>query len=319
MRNNPKIVVAGAGSIGCFVGGLLVEAGHDVHFLGRKRMADEIAANGLHLTDYTGLSLNLSSEQIPITQDATVLVESDIVLICTKSAATAEMALLINTHAPNSTVVSLQNGVRNAETLRVSLPKQDVRAGMVAFNVIHSGNGHFHRGTSGEVMIEKGDPDIAEQLQTKHVDIVTPADIQSIQWGKLLMNLNNAVNAVSGIPLKEQLSTRSWRRKMADQIAEALAVMKPAGITPKPPTPAPAWLLPHILRLPDFLFEIVARQMLSVDPKARTSMAEDIDNGKKTEIDEFQGEIIRLGEKHGILTPSSRELMAQIRKLEEGN
>ena len=67
-------------------------------------------------------------------------------------------------------------------------------------------------------------------------------DIAGVQWGKLLVNLNNAINALSGLPLREQLAQRGWRRLFADQIAEGLMAVRAEGIRPVSSTPVPARL-----------------------------------------------------------------------------
>lgn len=317
MNAEPRIVVAGAGSIGCFVGGLMLANGRDVSFLGRERIAGELKTHGLTLTDYAGLETHIAPVHIDIDVAPQVLAKADVILVTVKSGATFEIANLIATHAPPSAIViSLQNGVRNAETLRKALPEMDVRAGMVPFNVVHLADGHFHRGTSGGLVVETGTPDIARTLQSEHLQASSSADMEAVQWGKLLINLNNGLNALSGIPLVEQLSQRGWRKKFAEQMDEAIAVLSAEGIEPSPPSPVPAWMVPHILRLPTFLFRLVAKQMLAIDPQARSSMWEDIRLGRKTEIDELQGEIVRLGEKHGIPTPANRRVMQQIREIE---
>ncbi len=138
----------------------------------------------------------------------------------------------------------------------------------------------------------------------------------SVLWGKLLINLNNALNALSGLTLIEQLSNREWRLKMAAQMSEGLAVMTAAGITPKPPAPVPAWIIPYLLRLPTPLFRIAAKKMFAIDPEARSSMCEDIRLGRKTEIDELQGEIIKLGREFTVATPVNKEILAKIKELE---
>lgn len=56
----PRIAIAGAGSIGCFVGGVLMQAGFDLRFLARSRLIDAVADTGLHLTGYDGLNLHLT-------------------------------------------------------------------------------------------------------------------------------------------------------------------------------------------------------------------------------------------------------------------
>ena len=129
------------------------------------------------------------------------------------------------------------------------------------------------------------------------------ADITALQWGKFLMNLNNALNALSGLPLQAQLQDRAWRRLMADQWAEALAILRAEKIRPAMTTPIPARLVPALLRLPTPLFTRIASAMLQIDPQARTSMAQDLAARRPTEIDALQGEVQRRGQALGRATP----------------
>lgn len=296
-----RIVIAGAGSIGCFVGGQLAAAGRDVVLLARARIAEEIAAHGLTLTDYAAAPVNLAPRALRVETDtAHALAGADIVLVTVKSGATAEMGALIGAHAPrHALVVSLQNGVGNAGSLRSAVAERRVLGGMVPFNVVQRGEGRFHRGTSGEIAIEAGAPGLAERLRTPGLPVREVADIRGVLWGKLLVNLNNALNALSGLPLKEQLENRAWRLLVAEQMTEALAALAAAGIAPHAATPAPPWLLPHVLSLPDPLFRVIARRMLTIDPLARSSMWEDLERRRPTEIDALQGEVVALAARLG--------------------
>src|SRR5689334_2772171 len=117
---NPRITVAGAGSIGCYVGGTLAREGRAVTLLMRPRLAAAIERSGLHISDIDGHDGVLSKSAVKVTVDpAKALSQAEIVLVTVKSGATAEMAKLIAAHAPaRCTVVSLQNGVGNADVLR---------------------------------------------------------------------------------------------------------------------------------------------------------------------------------------------------------
>lgn len=315
--SHPQIVIAGAGSIGCFIGGLLAAAGHDVTLLGRARVLSGITQNGLTLTDFTGLSQTVSSADLKLSEDPEILAKADYVLVTVKSGASAEMADLIAQYAPaTAPVLSLQNGIENADTLRAHLPGRDVRAGMVPFNVVPMEQGRFHRATSGDIMIGTGPGDVAGVLSSAHLLISEVEDISAIQWGKVMLNLNNALNALSGLTLQEMLTNRDWRRLMADQMAEALTVLRAAGIAVKSTTPVPAGVVPHILRLPTPLFRKIAAQMLTIDPTARASMAYDLMQNRPTEIDALQGTIIRLGATHNIATPINTGIAALIRQAE---
>jgi len=133
-----------------------------------------------------------------------------------------------------------------------------------------------------------------------------------VQWGKLLLNLNNPVNALSDLPLREELSQRAYRRVLAALIDEALAALRAAKIAPAWVAAAPPTLLPAILRLPDPAFRLVAGRMLRIDPAARSSMWDDIQAARPTEIDDLCGAVMRLGAAHALPTPVNAKMLALI-------
>jgi len=309
--------VAGAGSIGCFVGGLLAASGLPVTLLARPRIIADITAHGLALSDFSGLSQQISADQLTLCETADCLTRADLILVTVKTGATADMAALISQHAPPvAPIISLQNGLQGVEILRAALPGRDVRAAMVPFNVVPSGPGQYHRATSGDIVLQAGPGDIADRLSVAGLKVTDTLDITAIQWGKLVINLNNALNALSGLTLRDMLISRDWRRLMADQMAEALKVLSAAEIAVKSTTPLPAGLIPFVLRLPTPLFTRIAAQMLTVDPTARTSMAYDLMQGRKTEIDSLQGAIIALGLRHATTTPLCARVAQAIRDAE---
>ncbi|SDW15749.1 ketopantoate reductase [Ruegeria halocynthiae] len=311
-----KIVIAGAGSIGCYCGSLLAAAGHGVTLLGRARVLEPIRTQGLTVTDFSGLHHRAGAGLLNLSEDPACLDGADLIIVTVKSVATAEMAALIAIHAPLGTaVLSLQNGMENARTLRTALPDRDVRAGMVPFNVVPTDVATYHRATSGEIVIEHGPGELARHLTTPEFPVTESDRIEAVQWGKLVINLNNALNALSGLTLQNQLLDRNWRRLMADQMAEALRVLKAAGIEVASTTPLPAWMTPHILRLPTPLFSRIAARMLTIDPSARTSMAYDLLAGRPTEIESLQGEIIKLGHEHAIKTPINSRISQLIQQV----
>jgi 2-dehydropantoate 2-reductase len=317
-EHNARIVVAGAGSIGCHVGGCLALAGRDVAFLARPRIEAALKAGGLRASDLGGADRLLNAGSLFATADpASALREADVVLVTVKSGASEEMAHLVAAHAPErSIVVSLQNGVDNAERI-AAIVGRPVLSGMVPFNVVLSEGlarpVHVHRASEGTVLIEDGVPGLADLLSVTGCPVEERADMKAVLWGKLLFNLNNALVALSGLPLAEELADRRWRLIFAEQIAEALAAMKAAGIEPASAAGSlkPAWL-PFALRLPDWLFRRLARRMLAIDPSARSSMWDDLQRGRPTEVDEFQGAVLRLARQAGTeapMTARSRDLL----------
>jgi len=315
------IAIAGAGSIGCYVGGCLALAGRKVVFLGRGRLVGAMRQGGLRVSDLDGRDRRIEAQAISATDDPpTALYEADIILVTVKSGATGEMAKLIAAHGrPDAVVVSLQNGVDNADRLRAGLPGRRVLTGMVMFNVVQSPDElpfRVHRASQGEVMIDDGVDGLADLLDADGLAVEVRADMKAVQWSKLLMNLNNALVALSDLPLARQLADRRWRAILAGQIDEALAAMISAGVAPARITGLPPSLLPKVLRLPDWLFGLLARRMLAIDAEARSSMWDDLKRGRPTEIDELQGAVIGLGKQTGIPTPINERVTALVRQAE---
>ncbi|KYK44067.1 2-dehydropantoate 2-reductase [Bradyrhizobium liaoningense] len=316
MTNRP-IVVAGAGAIGCFVGGMLAAADRRVALLVRPRVKTEIERFGLLLTDFDGSEKRLGAGQLALSEDPSIFHSAGIVLVTVKSADTAAVAEQIAQHAPeDAVIVSLQNGVGNVAVLRERLGGRRVLAGMVPFNVIAMGGGRFHRSTSGDIHIGEDAEDTAGELSVAGLTMRASADITGVQWGKLIINLNNALSALSDMPLAAQLANRDWRRLFADQMAEGLAALKAAGITPVSATPIPMRWSPALLRLPDAIFNAILGRTMKIDPEARSSMWQDLKQGRRTEIDYLQGAVIALAERNNVSVPLMRRIVALIKEAE---
>jgi 2-dehydropantoate 2-reductase len=317
MNSDRPIGIAGAGSIGCFVGGMLAAGGHRVALLARPRVIQEIESNGLRLTSFEGFARTIAANTLTLSADPQIFSDAGTVLVTVKSADTAEISDVIARYAPpDAVIVSLQNGVGNVSVLREKLPGRRVLAGMVPFNVIARGPGQFHRATSGDIVIEADDAGTANRLSVPGLKMRPTDNIAGVQWGKLLVNLNNALNALADLPLRQQLAQRAWRRLFADQIAEGLAAIKAEGIKPVSSTPVPAGWTPHLLRLPDAIFEMLLGRTMKIDPEARSSMAEDLQRGRRTEVDYLQGVITEISGRHGLQAPLSRRIVELIKRAE---
>ena len=317
MNADRPIGIAGAGSIGCFVGGMLAAGGRRVALLARPRVISEIEAHGLNLTSFDGIAHRLAANQLDLSENPDVFADAGAVLVTVKSADTSAMAEVIARHAPkDAVIVSLQNGVGNVALLREKLPGRRVLGGMVPYNVISLGEGRFHRATSGDIVIEHDAEHTAASLSVPGLKMRETGNIEGVQWGKLLFNLNNALNALANLPLRRQLSQRAWRRLYADQVAEALAAITADGIKPVSPAPLPVSFMPPLLRLPDALFEIVLGRTMKIDPEARSSMWEDLQRGRRTEIDYLQGVITEIADRRGLAAPLSRRIVELIRRAE---
>jgi 2-dehydropantoate 2-reductase len=259
--------------------------------------------------------------ELTLATDASAAAEADAVLVTVKSDGTREAARQLAPHlAPGTVVVSFQNGLHNAEVLREELPEQQVLTGMVPYNVLQTEPGSFHQGTGGALMLDDapaGAPLVAA-LTAAGLSVQARGDMREVQYAKLLMNLNNAVNALSGLPLRAQLSDRSYRACLALCQTEALAAFRAAAVRPAQLGAVRPTLTPVLLRLPDAVFTRAAAKMLAIDEKARSSMWEDLQRGRPTEVDSLQGEIVALARRHGRGAPACARLAALVHEAEEG-
>ena len=316
-----KIAVFGAGSIGAYVGGSLLSAGAEVILIGRARMRERIAREGLLLTDLFAHRITLTAARIPYSEQPSAMAGAGLILVTVKSADTPAAAAAILNHAPAGAVVlSLQNGVGNVEVLRAALPGYCVVAGMVPFNVVPTPDGRLHRATGGEMMTETSaalTPWLS-LFEQAHLPLVQRDNFAAVQWGKLLINLNNSVNALSGLPIRAQLSQRGYRRCFAAMIEEALAILHAAGLRPAKVARLGPAMMVRVLRLPDALFTRVASAMLRIDPEARSSMWEDLQAGRRTEVDFINGAVLHMAQSLGRDAPLNRRMVALIREAESG-
>jgi len=306
-----RVWVMGAGLVGTYVGGRLAAAGVPVTFIGRANLGSAWAAHGLTLSDLDGGRWALPSlnwhTQVPREEAPPALV-----LLCVKSAATAEAAAQLGQCLPPGTcVVSLQNGVDNASIAQQHAPQLLVLPGMVPFNVARAEPSRLHQGTSGQLMAAD-QPALRAWLPVfaqAGLPLALRADMPAVQWAKLLLNLNNPVNALSGLPLRAQLLDRDWRRCTAALMAEALQVLARAHQPLARLTPLPPRWLPALLRAPTPVFRLLAARMLRIDDEARSSMADDLRLGRPPEIDALCGAVVRLGQRLGVPTPRNQAML----------
>jgi 2-dehydropantoate 2-reductase len=139
-----------------------------------------------------------------------------------------------------------------------------------------------------------------------------------IAWGKLLLNLNNAVNALSGLTLLQELQQRDYRRVVAASMVEALDLLKSAGIEPAQIGPIPPKLLPHAIAAPDWVFRNLLLRVQKIDSNARSSMYDDLAARRPTEVDYLNGEVVKLAETLGRDAPVNRAIVELVKQRELG-
>ena len=292
-----KVAVMGAGALGCYYGGMLARAGHDVVLIGRQQHVEAIARHGLRLETQTfdeHVRLSASTE-------ASAVQGAPLVLFCVKSTDTESGAAAIRPHlAPDALVMSLQNGVENAEHLRTLLP-QEVAAAVVYIGTEMAGPGHVKHHGRGELVIEpsKTSDDVARALTAAGVPTEISDNVRGELWAKLILNCAyNALSAITQLPYGRLVKGEGIAAVMRDLIDECVAVAKADRVT-----------------IPGDV-DLAVRRIAETVPGQYSSTAQDLSRGKRSEIDHLNGLIVRRGEALGVPTPANRILHAIVKLIE---
>lgn len=292
-----KIAVMGAGAVGCFYGGMLARAGHDVTLIGRALHVDAVRRNGLWLDTRS------FQARVPVqaTTDAGGVRGAALVLCCVKSTdtavAAAQMATLLE---PGTLVLSLQNGVDNAERLRALL-RQTVEPAVVYVATEMAGPGHLRHHGRGELVVgpSAASDDLVALFGAAGVPVQVSDNVEGALWAKLILNCAyNALSAITQLPYGRLLQGEGVDAVLRDVVQECLAVARAGGVT-----------------VPGDLWEAVqgiARSM----PTQTSSTAQDLARGKRSEIDHLNGHVLRRGEALGVATPVNRVLHSLVKLLE---
>jgi 2-dehydropantoate 2-reductase len=318
-----RVGVFGAGAIGGYLGVTLSNAGAEVALVARQ---DVLQSRNQLCAVPIRRSERHPHDTLRVVTSAADLGELDVCLVTVKSRdSDAAGATLAAALAPDTTVVSFQNGLDNAERLARHLGAKRVAGGVCVYNVIRDG-ARLRQATTGALFAARLDGAAGAALERLRAcfhaageKLVLVTDIEAVMAGKLLMNLNNGVCAATGLGIAASLSDADARWLFARCIHEGLAVFRRAGIEPSrrvtkqlPPSVVAAALgLPNALVLP------IARALAGVDPHARSSTLQDLDRGKVTEIDDLNGAIARRGRELGVPAPANQAIVDAIHRLEE--
>lgn len=293
-----KIAILGAGAVGCYYGGMLSRAGQDVVLIGRARHVDAVNRDGLHL-DTQAFQAHI---RLAASTDAAAARGAALVLCCVKSADTEAAATALAPYlAPGVGVLSLQNGVDNADRLQAIL-KRPVVPAVVYVAAEMAGDGHVRHHGRGELVVGPGAlaAECVAAFTDAGIPVQTSDNIAGALWAKLILNCAyNALSAITRTPYGELVRAEGIEAVMRDATDECLAVAHAEGVT-----------------LPEDLWDSIlgiARTM----PGQLSSTAQDLARGKKSEIDHLNGYIVRRGAALGIPTPVNRTLYALVRLLEE--
>ncbi len=320
MSASPRIVIFGAGSIGCHVGLTWLAAGLDIRFVGRPSVVQASADEGA-CVEGDGKSHLFAPKDLVFSDKPDTLAHADIIALCVKTTDDREAAAGIAAHArPGTIILSLQNGVDNAARLQVLLPGMTIVEGMVPYNVIRPTPTHVRKTSAGNIIVARNA--VLEAALASLKSTASPVefvdDMRAVKWSKLLLNLNNPLNALSGLTLHEQLSDCAWRRLLATLQSECLEVMSAEDIEPAKLGPLPPRLIPYFLSTPDWFFNRTGLKLQKITRDARSSMADDFAAGRRTEIDFLNGTVVEHGRRHGVPCPANETVVELVKQAECG-
>lgn len=292
-----KIAVMGAGAVGCYYGAMLARAGHDVTLIGRLNHVDAMNRDGL-LLDFGS-----SQEYVAVSAatDASAISGAELVLFCVKSTDTADAGAQIKAFInPDTIVLSLQNGVDNAERLGAVLG-QPVIPVVVYVATSMGGAGHVKHHGRGELVIGPSAQSqvVADTLRPAGIPVEISDNADGALWSKMILNCAyNALSAITQLPYGQLVRGNGVWDVMRNAVDECLAVAKADGVE----VPGDVW----------GAVEKIAATM----PAQFSSTAQDLARGKPSEIDYLNGYIVRKGAEFGIATPTNLTLHA-LTKLQE--
>jgi 2-dehydropantoate 2-reductase len=300
----PRVAVVGAGAVGGFFGGMLARAGADVTLIGRPAHVDVWTREGLflHSLDFQERIRVSASTEVAACRDA------DLVLFSVKSPDTEDAARELTRHVrAGALVVSLQNGVDNVDRMRAAAGLDPIAAAVYVASsmpapgrVKHAGRGDL---LIGDLPGRPGPPReadvarVAAWFEAAGVPCRVSADIQADLWTKLIYNAAlNAISAVVNATYGEIVAIPEPRETVRQLVDECVAVSRAAGVS-----------------LPQADYPQLVCSFAERVGQVYSSTAQDLERGKRTEIDALNGFVVRRGADLSVPTPVNQSLLALVK------
>jgi 2-dehydropantoate 2-reductase len=299
----PKIAVVGAGAVGGYFGGMFARAGAPVIFIGRQLFVSAVKQNGLFLDTVQ------FQERVNVEASAELAAASgaEIILFCVKTTDTAETAReLARVLAPNGVILSMQNGVDNAEQIEAASGLKALSAAVyvaasvpASGTVKHVGRGDIVLGPQNEITER-----VAAVFTRANIPCRISENLAGELWTKLVWNCAlNAMSALGKVTYGDILACPDARQLLETTVHEAVAVAKASGIK------LAGFEDPKVALATAYK---IAEQMAAT----RSSTAQDLMRGKKTEIDSLNGFIVRRAKELNIPVPVNHALFTLVKLAE---
>ena len=299
-----RITVIGAGAMGSLFGTLLAESGCEVWLF-------DVWLDHVKTINKRGLRIEHKGKTRTVKLNATAetdrLAKADLIIIFVKSTQTADAAKTAQAIIePNCPVLTLQNGMGNADIIAKTIGGKYVVAGTTSHGATLLGPGSIRHAGVGPTVIgmwESGNPTqahtIAKEFNEAGIQTEVVEDVRSVVWDKLLVNVGiNAITALTGIKNGQILDLELTKKLSQAAVEEAMAVARAQGV-----------------RVRDDAVEHVLTVAKATGPN-RSSMGQDVDNSRQTEIGAINGVVVREGRQCGLKMPVNQTLTALIETLQ---
>ncbi|MFQ5901258.1 MAG: ketopantoate reductase family protein [Thermodesulfobacteriota bacterium] len=300
-----KTLIIGSGAVGGYFGALLVRAGNDVTFLARGEHLKAISRDGLTIKSINdSFNIKVNAIERPDVNDRFDLLIFSVKGYDLNSACDSVKAVV----GDKTTILSLLNGVESEEFLGNRFGIEKVVGGVAFIGstiespgiILHTAAGFITFGEMDGRKSTRGKK-IKEMFKRANIPCSISGDINRDIWSKMVWNVGfNAITAITNALVSDVL-TEEWTRLIVEQsMEEAIKAAEKKGVI-----------------LPD---NIVSKTIAKTERagKIKTSMLQDIERKKRTEIEFINGAIIRIGKEVGLYTPVNETLCGLVKLLEGG-
>ena len=336
-----RVVIWGAGAIGCFLAARLSEAGHDITLVGRPAQVEAINQEGLRVIEADG-----RTQLYRLPAATSIDAEPDLVLLTVKTQDVPAACHQLSERTKNAPVVAMQNGVDADEMAAEALGRQRVLGASVMCATDYLRPGEIAILFEGWIILGEPFAEIGPRTEMIRsvLSVVTPTYIapsmRNARWTKLISNLNNALAAVTGLTMPELARTTQGRRLSVRLMKEGYRVARASGARldrhyygrrqaanrrrPQDGNASVVALLQSIVTSVVVVApEALGSSILALAGAGRFSKLpihgstwQSLQRGKPTEIDYLNGAIVRLGSQHRTPTPWNARVVEAVREVE---
>lgn len=312
--NPPPVLIIGAGAVGSTLAAFFSGAGIPVTLLVRPSTLPEYqAVTDLRLSDANGKHDQRHFRPACID----TLVGNNPyqwVFMCCKQTELINVLNQVGANIlPAATLVSCLNGTDAEGVIQQMLPDHQVESLTIMFNAQLRGRLQAHLTTKPIVEVGLKTSNLLPLLKLTGLSVAVSSS--AAVWGKLLINLNNALGALSHTTFKDMLCDPDLKVVYITLVDEAVEVYKAAGIKYTLPFPLPYSVYRQLILRGGPLPWYIAKLKNGLTEDAYPSMVADVLKGRETEIDSLNGKIVALGKRYDVTTPVNEKVVALVKAL----